>query len=443
MGPPRIVIGQPLHVANERDLASVHSETQTILVVDDEKMQRDTLSLHLRRHGFIVTPTQSGDQALEAVRNRRPDLVLLDIQLPGLSGFDILRTLRQTYSATELPIIMATVRDESRSIVDALKFGANDYVTKPFDFPVVLARVQTQLSLKRSVDRIVALEEKLARRNQELEATNLQLAAANRQMKRDLEAAARVQQALLPSALPEVPGVTFAMSFRPCAELAGDLLDVVQVDDQQVSLYVLDVVGHGVAAALLAVTVNRVLAHMRLSSSRPGPLDETPKERHPISPAHVAARLSTEFAWNPRTEQFFTLLHGMLDLQTHQFRFVSAGHPGPIYFPRDADPEALDVPGFPIGVGDGNYDEISLSLQPGDRLYLFSDGLPDAMSASDKRFGLQRIIDVLNQSRGAPLNDGLNDLLRTIDEWRGERLPYDDISLLAIEIAGRKNANGD
>jgi DNA-binding response OmpR family regulator len=168
-------------------------ETQdgALLIVDDEETYRDMLSRYLTCNGFLVTLAQDGSEALELTRKHRFDLVLLDVLLPGLDGFDVLKSLRQMYSATDLPVIMATACDRSRDVVDALKLGASDYVTKPFDLPVVLARVQTQMALKRSVDQITRLERSLEHRNKELEAANIELAEANRRMKRDLEAAAK------------------------------------------------------------------------------------------------------------------------------------------------------------------------------------------------------------------------------------------------------------
>ncbi|MHC5035653.1 MAG: PP2C family protein-serine/threonine phosphatase, partial [Planctomycetota bacterium] len=155
------------------------------------------------------------------------------IMMPGIDGMEVLKRLRETYAAAELPIIMATAKTESEDIVQALKLGANDYVTKPLDFAVVLARVNTQFSLKRAGE---------------------ELRAAHARMKHDLDAAARVQRTLLPGELPQTEAARFAWRYRPCDELAGDSLNVFRIDDRFVALYVLDVSGHGVPAALLSVT---------------------------------------------------------------------------------------------------------------------------------------------------------------------------------------------
>src|SRR5260221_1062287 len=119
-----------------------------LLVVDDNEMNRDMLSRRLKREGYTVLVAEDGQQALDLIKSQKFDLILLDIMMPGLSGFDMLPMIRETHSLADLPIIMATAKDESVDIVEGLKLGANDYVTKPIDFPVLLARLQIHLKLK-------------------------------------------------------------------------------------------------------------------------------------------------------------------------------------------------------------------------------------------------------------------------------------------------------
>jgi class 3 adenylate cyclase len=138
----------------------------SLLVVDDSEMNRDMLARRLVRRGYTVAAAEDGRQALEMIAAQQFDLIVLDIMMPGLSGLDVLEDLRQRYAPSELPVIMATAKDQSEDIVLALKLGANDYVTKPLDFPVVLARVQAQLSLKRAMQEIQTLAEQLEQRNQ-------------------------------------------------------------------------------------------------------------------------------------------------------------------------------------------------------------------------------------------------------------------------------------
>ena len=404
-----------------------------VLVVDDTPANRDMLSRRLERHGFEVESAGDGESALRLISHsaRRPfDLVLLDVMMPGLNGIDVLRALRGRWAPTELPVIMATAKDASQDIVEALELGANDYVTKPLDFPVVMARVRTQLSLKRAVEQIRELEKGLEQRNADLQAANVR-------MQTDLDAAAKVQAALLPVSMTDVPGYAFGWRFKPSAWLAGDILNVFRLDERYVGLYLLDVSGHGVAAALLSVTVSRFLSPVRDPASLLWWREETDgsgvTHYRLQPPARVAARLSERFPFDDKTGQFFTLVYGLLDLHTHRLRYVSAGHPGVIHVARQGAARIIEVSGYPIGVAPDEYDEHEVELAPGDRLYVYSDGVPEAMDANDNTFGTDRLLAQLDQMPRQSLDVTLSSLVDRIDHWRGGGRVHDDLSVLALE----------
>jgi sigma-B regulation protein RsbU (phosphoserine phosphatase) len=407
----------------------------SLLVVEDNEINRTALCRLLERKGFAVTVAQDGRQALELLRGGRFDLVLLDVMMAGVNGLDVLQALRAQHAAAEMPVIMTTAQDQSEDIVRALNLGATDYVIKPLDFPVLLARIRTQLSLKRAVERVRRLEGNLAQRNAELEAVNTRLTAANGLMKLDLEAAARVQEAFLPQESPRFPGVRFAWLFKPCEQLAGDMLNVFALDESHVALYVLDVSGHGVAAALLSVTLNRLLSPFPPRSSLlVQPLEGSPGRRL-VPPREIAGHLNQRFPWHPATEQFFTLLYGILSLDTGELRYISAGHPGPVHVPRGAGAAFLpEMPGLPIGVGEAGYREHSVLLQPGDRLYVFSDGLIEATNPDRQPFGKNQLQDALEGARSVPLQDGLSRIWDELERWCGDSRVRDDVSILALEL---------
>ncbi len=148
-----------------QDLQDTTPAQSVILVVDDNELNRDLLTRRLAKKGFATDAAVDGFKALEWLANNHCDLVLLDIMMPGMSGIEVLEKIRETRDGTELPIIMATAKDTREDIVEALRLGANDYVTKPLDFPVVLARVNTQLAMKRAHDRVRQLVEEVERRN--------------------------------------------------------------------------------------------------------------------------------------------------------------------------------------------------------------------------------------------------------------------------------------
>jgi len=391
------------------------TELGSVLVVDDDAMNRVMLSRLLTREGYAVTEANDGAAALELVDKHAFDLVLLDVMMPGIDGLQVLETLRKTRSVAELPIIMATAEDSSRDVVRALKLGANDYVTKPLDFSVVLARVQTHLSLKRA--------------KEELEATNAR-------MKKDLEAAAKVQRALMPNSLPKVQDISFVWNFVPCDELGGDILDVFQLDEDNIGLYLLDVSGHGVRAALLSVTLNRLLAQMAEGSLQFEEAGGGQTERQLLSPAEVAAGLNTRFQMDasPGAVQYFTFLYGILNTHTSMFRYVSAGHPGPLQVPTDGKSVLHPQEGFAIGwFPDSTYQEFVIELKPGDRLYLYSDGILEAMNSADELFGPERVVEALEERKNLTLQGGVEELVECGRQWSGDAGFADDVSILALE----------
>lgn len=411
-------------------------EPCSLLIVDDNEPNRELLRHCFQEEGYSVSLSKDGQEALAVLQQQPFDLVLLDVAMPGLDGFEVLKVIRESRSATELPIIMATASDHSDDIVFALKLGANDYVTKPFDFPVVLARVEAQLSLKRTIEQMRILEQNLALRNTELEAANHKLTKAYQKMKRDLEAAARIQGAFLPQALPQPAGINFAWKFQPCEDLAGDTLNIVQLDEEQFGLYVLDVSGHGVAAALLSVTLSRILSPVPASSSILLESDGATGFR-PSAPAHVIGSLVRRFPWDSGTEQFFTILYGILNVRTGEFRYVSAGHPALVHVARDGRPAIFPVSSFPIGIpnvsGEESYQEQKVQLRTGDRLYLYTDGVTEARNAQRELFGTERLVTTLDQSRSAPLEESPQRITAALQKWCGSSGFKDDISILAVE----------
>jgi len=402
-----------------------------VLVVDDVEANRDVLSRRLSRRGYVPIPAEDGQTALDLIAVEPPfDLVLLDVMMPGMSGLEVLERVRRTHSAARLPIIMATAKDQSEDVVRALNLGANDYVTKPLDFAVLMARVQTQLLVKRSVQQVLDLQDRLRQRNAELERVNGNLTAAYGRMNADLQAAAKIQESYLPTKLPAVPGFSFAWAFEPCEHLAGDFLNVCPLGGGHYGLYVLDVSGHGVVASLLAVAAARALS----PAPDPDSILINSVTAQPTPAAEVADRLNQKFSWDANPGQFITFFYVLLDAAQRELTYVSAGHPAAILLRPDGSLSQLDQSGLPIGIGT-TYHDHRVPLAPGDRVYLFSDGVLEAMDPQLELFGRDRLIEVLQRGRSSPLADSLQMLTGELRRWRGDAPPRDDISVLAMECA--------
>ncbi len=404
----------------------------SVLVVDDDANNRDLLSRRLRRSGYEAIPGLDGRHALALIEERSFDVVLLDVMMPGLDGFEVLELLRRDRPATDLPVIMATAKDNSEDVVRALGLGANDYVTKPIDYPVVVARIETQIALKRAVEQVRQLERRLAERNRELE-------SANARMSRDLRAAARVQESLLPRTAPEVAGLSFSWAFRPCDELAGDGLGAIKLDDDRAAAYVLDVSGHGVASSLLSVSLGRLLSPPSDPSSILIRGGDGADRAHAISPAEVAGRLNRLFPFEVSTEQYSTLAYGIVDAASGTFRYTLAGHPAPILLPAAGGARVLPGRGFPIGLAEATqaFGEWTEPIRPGDRVFLFSDGIPEAAGPGGEPYGMDRLLARIEAGRPEPLCSIVNELVGEIEVWSGPDGVRDDVSLVAFEVRSR------
>ncbi len=403
------------------------SRAPGILVVDDTAANLQVLAGMLKERGYKVRPVPSGKLALLAAQRDPPDLILLDINMPDLNGYEVCERLKADDALRGVPVIFISALTEPIDKVKAFATGGVDYITKPFQMEELHARVETHLKLRRL--------------QVELERTNLRLATVNGRMSRDLKAAAKIQRTFLPRSAPCVSGLEFAWSYRPCDELAGDGLNIIPLGDGRVALYILDVSGHGVSSALLSVTLSRLLS----PPSDPSSIlrrDQTVLDQLDVTrPAEVADLLNRLFPFDMATEQFATLMYGVLDAATGDFRYVAAGHPGPIHAAAGARPEMIETPGYPIGLAEDAYAEQYVHLAAGDRLYLFSDGLPDAVSHDGELFGEARLLDVIARDRAQPLQNGIDALLDTVAQWQGSERPRDDISILGVELADTGKAS--
>jgi PAS domain S-box-containing protein len=267
-----------------------------------------------------------------------------------------------------------------------------------------------------------------------LQRANQQLEDANRSIRQDLDAAAAVQRSLLPAASPKIPGIRFAWKFCPCQQLAGDFLNVLPLDEHHVAVYVLDVSGHGAAAALLSVTLSHVLSSVADRSLLYQAAPESLGTYLVASPADVVARLNKQFPFGPQTMQYFTMIYGVLDARTRELRYVTAGHPGPVHVRRGAAPRVIESGGLPVGLlADASYEERTVRLGPGDRLYCATDGLTDAENAAGQEFGAEKLLEAYDRNRHLELHESLGAVMACVEEWCAPARPADDVAMLAIE----------
>jgi phosphoserine phosphatase RsbU/P len=251
-------------------------------------------------------------------------------------------------------------------------------------------------------------------------------------LEQDLRLAARVQQALLPPAEVEAGTVRIAHAFNPCDDLAGDGVGIVPLPGHRMGIYLLDVSGHGVGAALLSFTLNHLLSGAVEGALVAGSAGDEPTV---VPPSRVAERLNRQFPMD-RSRQYFTFVYGIVDVRSGHFQYVIAGHPSPILVPRLGAPAAVAGGGLPIGmIEDAVFEEHRLILEPGDRLYIYTDGVIEALNAAENEFGVDRLCAAIASHRSRPLRAGLETVVSNVRDWCGGR-QRDDVSLLAVERIG-------
>jgi phosphoserine phosphatase RsbU/P len=379
-----------------------------VLVVDDGPINLKILAALLRKAGLDFVSATNGDDAIALARSEHPDLILLDVMMPGRDGFDVCGELKAGEDTADIPVIFLSALGESGDKVKGLALGAADYVTKPFDTAEVLARVKTQLRLRHATRALVEKQ---------------------RALEEDLRAAADIQRALIPREHVRIPRLGLAWLFEPCHAIGGDVFNVIPLDDEHVALYVLDVNGHGVPPAMVAVSVSQSLtpgAGLVLKAGERGSRAQI------CTPVEVLTELDREYPLE-RFERYFTMAYLVLHLPSGRLTHSNAGHPPPAVLGVDGRLRLLDEGGPIIGLGNATFDGGTTSLIPGDRVFLYTDGITEFEAPDQSQFGDERFHDLLKATRGGSLREVCAAVHQALVDFGGGKAPHDDVSLLAAE----------
>ena len=320
-----------------------------ILVVDDDAMSRRVLAQLLSAAGYNCRVCKDGSEALDAIQDRPPSVLLLDFDMPGPNGAEVLRRLRSDKDPTvaQIPAIMLTAHGSQQSEVSCLQAGADDFVTKPVNSAVLRARIETQLRLR-------FMRRQLERQNDELEKWR-------RDLERDLAAARLTQQSLIPQKPLLLPGWQIATCYHPVIQVGGDIYGWLRMKDGRVLFWIADGTGHGAAAALLT-TLAKLLFHH-------GSMDHD-------SPASLMEAVDNDFRSTFGARSFMTAMCVALDPATGQAQVVGAGHPSLLVVHHDGTTESIASVAPPLGlIKRTAFTETAIGLEPGDAFLLYTDGL--------------------------------------------------------------------
>jgi sigma-B regulation protein RsbU (phosphoserine phosphatase) len=371
-----------------------------------------------------VLEAENGPEALRLCRAQRIDIVLSDWRMPGMSGPELCGALRARDPGHYCYFILLTAHDEQATA--ALDSGADDFLAKPVDPAELRARMRAGL-------RILEVEERLRERNRVVSQSLSRIKDLNTLLQRDLEAARRLQHSMVPERDMRMNNTRISLMLQSCGQVGGDLIGSYPIDRRRIGVFALDVAGHGVASALVTARLSGVLS---------GPRDRSPafrwsRGRHVPRPPEETVALLNEGALKRLTsEHYFTLILAEVDTATGRVAFCQAGHPRPILLRADGGTECRGSSGFPVGLlPEATYERHELTLQPGDRLFMASDGLSDARGPEGRTLGQEGIMRMLRSHRdhsGVPM---LDRMLAEVREGTGPQPCEDDISAVLIEFA--------
>jgi serine phosphatase RsbU (regulator of sigma subunit) len=372
-----------------------------VLVVEDHPVSRKMLEAMLRKN-YQVISAASGKDAISLVEDVKPDLVLLDIEMPDMDGFQTLEILRRGVIDQAVPVIFLTARDDSESRDRGLEAGAVDYLTKPYDKQELSIKVKNHLALYEA--------------RKEIE-------TKNRIMAREMEMASQLQKALLPALLPSDAHLDFAVVYQPVSEAGGDFYDLIALPDGPIGFVQVDVSGHGVASAMIGAMFKMVFHSVSLRTNSPSAL--------------LAAINDQLFDVLPDSD-FLTVFYGVLNPATLEFVFSNAGHPMPFLYRRSlGEIEELSSGGPLIGAFPGmQYDEGITRLQQGDKILVYTDGVTETTrsGSTGEMYGVDRLKRVLLDRIDSNCAAILQGIMSDLEAFGGSAVFEDDISMLLIAV---------
>jgi phosphoserine phosphatase RsbU/P len=375
-----------------------------ILIIDDDYSTQLLLKRTLASQGDEITLASNGEEGLAKALEIRPALVICDWLMPRMNGLEVCRHLKSMSELSTTFFILLTALDSVEDRVKGLDAGADDFLCKPIEMYELKARVRAGLRLHQ-------LSRDLQEQKQLLEA--------------ELAEAAEYVSTILPSPLKD-DAIDIDVRFLPSRQLGGDCFDYYWLDSEHLAIYLLDVSGHGLRAALPSLSVINLL-RSRL-------LDRVDY----YQPNQVLRGLNRTFQMNDRNDKYFTIWYGVYNIKTREMLYSSAGHPPAVLLFLDDCENIVDkrlkTPGVPVGMfPDVNYTNASCQIQPQSSLYVFSDGIYEIDQSRSMIWGLDKFIELLRDYKTIP-HRNLDTLLQKVQACNPHANFEDDLSIIQIDF---------
>ncbi len=377
------------------------TKSSRVLIVEDQPVSRKILEAMLAK-SYTVISAASGREAIKLAQENNPDLVLLDIEMPEMDGFETMEALRNRIIDEAVPVIFLTAREDSESREKGLEAGAVDYITKPYDRQELSIKVKNHLALYEA-------RKEIERRN--------------RSLAREMEMASQLQNSLLPNSFPRTEGIEFSVYYKPFSRAGGDFYDVIEFADSSVGVALVDVAGHGVASAMIGAMFKMCFQSFA-------------KENR--SPAQLLSIINDEMVRVLPDSDFLTVFYCVINPDSLGLSFCNAGHPRPfLYREDDGSIDELTVGGPLVGAFQGmEFEDDFRNLRAGDRILIFTDGVTETspLEGIEDLYGLDRLQRIFVENISAPPEETVRRIVDDLIEFRGGDVFEDDVSLILISV---------
>lgn len=402
-----------------------------VLIIDDERIIRNLFQRLLSRKGYDFHSAEDGKTGLKAIEDLQPDLVFVDLKMPGMDGMEVLKKAKEINS--DLPIIILTGHGDLDSAVQAVKLGAYDFIRKPIeDLEALLIEVDRAIESHKLTKRNTALteelkiinvdlENKVKQRTTDLTETLSELKHAQAKINEEIKTVSIIQQGLLPESPPKREGLDTAAIYLASSAVGGDYYDYIDIGDDKFAIVIADVSGHGLAAGFVMTMVKIMLLYLNKQKM---PLKETVETVNDILSSHIP------------TNNFVTMIYGILDLKALTFTFINAGHDPLIKInPASKELRKFEARSIFLGIDpDTTFSVETINLEKNEKLIFYTDGIVEAISSNEEEFGEKRLNEIITNNASLSPTDLITEIISALATHCQGTAYADDITLIVLSL---------